>query len=122
MDVEFYKVLHLWGIFMILASLGGMCLHVINGGTRTDSVRKFAMMSHGIGLLITAVAGFGLLEKEHLAALGMPGWVIGKVVIWLILGMLPAFIYRMPKLTRIFWALTIALPVVAAWLVIYKPF
>ena len=53
---------------------------------------------------------------------GMPGWAIGKLIIWLCLGMLPMFIYRMPKLARTFWALTITLAVVAAWLVVYKPF
>ena len=46
MNVEFYKVLHLWGVFMVLASLGGISLHVINGGNRNYSARKFAALGY----------------------------------------------------------------------------
>ena len=122
MPIEFYKVLHLIGIFTVILSLGGMCLHVISGGTRDFAGRKWAAIFHGVGLLIVFVAGFGLLAKEGITQAGMPGWVIGKLVIWLILGGAPALIYRQPKMAKLFWILILAFSAVAAWLAIYKPF
>ena len=121
MSIEFYKVLHLIGIFTVILSLGGMCLHVISGGTRDYAGRKWAAMFHGLGLLITLIAGFGLLAKlGYMAAL--PGWAIGKLVIWLILGGLPVLIYRKPKLAKLFWILILAFGATAVWLAMYKPF
>ena len=98
-----------------------MCLHVISGGTRDYAGRKWSAMFHGIGLLVTLVAGFGLLAKlGYMAAL--PGWAVAKLVIWLILGGLPALIYRKPKLAKLFWVLILAFAGTAAWLATTKPF
>ena len=121
MPYEFYKVLHLVGVFTVIMSLGGMCLHVASGGTREFSGRKLAAITHGIGLLITLVAGFGLLAKLGLMA-ALPGWAIAKLVIWLILGGLPALIYRQAKLAKLFWILILAFGAINAYLAIYKPF
>lgn len=122
MSIEFYKLMHLLGIFTVIFSLGGMCLHVISGGTRNYSGRKWAALWHGLGLLVVLVAGFGLLAKEGLMQTGMPGWVIGKLCIWLILGGMPALIYRQPKLAKLFWILILAFGGFAVYLVMYKPF
>jgi hypothetical protein len=123
MSIEFYKVLHLIGIFTVLLSLGGMCLHVISGGTRDYTGRKWAGLWHGVGLLLILIAGFGLLAKEGLMQGGqLPGWVVGKLVIWLILGGIPVLIYRQPKFAKLFWFLILAFGGVAVWLVLYKPF
>ena len=121
MSIEFYKLLHLVGILTVVISLGGMCLHVISGGTRNYSGRKWAAMFHGIGLLITLVGGFGLLAKlGYMAAI--PGWAVAKIVIWVILGGLPALIYRRPQMAKAFWILILAFGGLNAWLAIYKPF
>jgi hypothetical protein len=121
MPVEFYRTLHLIGIFTVILSLGGMCLHVISGGTRNYGGRKLAAMTHGIGLLVVLVAGFGLLAKlGYMRAI--PGWAIAKVVIWLILGVMPALIYRKPNLAKTFWVLILVFGALNAYLAIYKPF
>ena len=121
MPVDFYRTLHLIGIFTVILSLGGMCLHVISGGTRNYAGRKFAAISHGIGLLVVLVSGFGLLAKlGYLQAL--PGWAVAKLVTWLILGGMPALIYRQPRLSRLFWILILAFSGLNAYLAIYKPF
>ncbi len=122
MSIEFYKTLHLFGIFTVIMSLGGMCLHVASGGTREYAGRKLAAMTHGIGLLLVLVAGFGLLAKEGIMQQGMPGWVIGKLCVWLILGAMPALIYRQAKLAKLFWILILAFATFAAYLVMFKPF
>ncbi len=121
MSVEFYTVLHLVGIFSVILSLGGMCLHVISGGTRNYPGRKWSAMFHGIGLLLSLIGGFGLLAKLGYLH-GLPGWAVAKLVIWLILGGLPALIYRQPKLAKLFWVLILAFGGMAAWLATYKPF
>jgi len=122
MSIEFYRTLHLFGIFTVILSLGGMCLHVASGGTREYAGRKLAALTHGIGLLVVLVAGFGLLAKEGLMQQGMPGWVIAKLVIWLILGGLPALIYRQAKLAKLFWVLILVFATCAAFLAIFRPF
>jgi hypothetical protein len=121
MSYEFYRVLHLIGIFTVILSLGGMCLHVASGGTREYAGRKLAAMTHGIGLLVTLVAGFGLLAKLGIMH-ALPGWAIVKGLVWLLLGGLPALIYRKPKLAKAFWVLVLAFGALNAYLAIYKPF
>lgn len=121
MPVTFYLWLHLTGIFLILAPLGGACAHVINGGTREFAARKQLAMLHGLGLVITLIAGFGLLTKTGAMQGGMPVWAFGKLAIWLILGGLPALIYRQPKLGRVWLVVVLGLAAFAAFLAVYKP-
>jgi hypothetical protein len=120
MPYEFYLFLHFIGIFFILVSLGGLTLHIVNGGTREFKARKFMMMTHGIGLLITIIAGFGLLARLRMMS-PIPSWAYEKMGIWLVLGILPAAIYRKPDLAKIIWFMIILLAGVAAWLAIHKP-
>lgn len=121
MPYEFYKVLHLTGLFFLFTSLGGMLVHVLNGGTREFPSRKMVGLIHGIGMLLLLVAGFGLAARLGLVS-GLPGWVWAKLVIWFILGGLPALIYRGRDKSKPLWAITIILGICAAYLAIYKPF
>jgi hypothetical protein len=119
-----YKVIHLIGIFLTLAALAGLALAAANGATKqSNSARKLVSASHGLGLLIILVGGFGLLARLGAMHGGMlPGWVWGKLAIWLTMGALLAVPYRRPDLARLVF---IALPLlggVASWLAIYKPF
>ncbi len=113
MPLEFYRILHLVGIFILLFSLGGACLHMMNGGTRNFPHRKWIAMSHGIALLLILVAGFGMLAKLGLMA-SMPAWVFAKLAIWLVLGGIPALVYRKPQWAKGFWFGILVLACVAA--------
>jgi hypothetical protein len=73
-----YHILHLIGFMLLMLGFGAS----IHGNEK-----RIAMQLHGIGLLILLVAGFGLLAKLQLGYTS--GWVIAKVVIWLVLGGLP---------------------------------
>jgi hypothetical protein len=123
MPAEFYKVLHIVGLVMIAVALGGSALHAMNGGTRaSNTARGLLAGTHGLGLLVMIVAGFGMLAKLGMMSGGMPGWVIGKLVIWLVLGALLGILPRAPQLAR---PIFVSLPIlagIAAWLAIYKPF
>ena len=121
MSYPFYLVLHLVGVFLIVVSLGGITLHMMNGGTREFAMRKWVGATHGLGLLIALIAGFGLLAKLGIGHDGLPVWVIGKLVIWLILGGMPAFIYRKSNLAKLNWVLIFVLAGFAAYLAAFKP-
>jgi hypothetical protein len=122
MSYEFYKVLHLVGVFMILTSVSALTIHVIGGGTKlTTPMRKGLMAVHGMGLLIVLVAGFGLLARLGLARSGIPPWVIVKLVIWLYFAAATMFLYRTTKYAKGFWFKIIVLASLAAYFAIYKP-
>lgn len=123
MSYEFYKVLHLVGIFMVLTSVSSLTLHVIGGGNKINTpFRKVLMIVHGIGVLITLVAGFGLLARLGLARSGIPNWALVKLVIWGYFAVATVFVYRMPKHAKGFWFKIIVLASISAYLAIYKPF
>lgn len=119
MSYEFYKVAHILGLTLVVLSLGGILLYAINGGTKTNnSFRKGAMITHGVGLLLLLVAGFGMLAK--LGIHGIPGWIGGKLVIWLILGALVGLGYKQ-QLAKRLWLAVPLLVVIATVLAIAKP-
>ncbi len=122
MSVEFYKIMHLVGIMLVFMSLGGLCLHAMNAGTKeSNKVRKIVASTHGFGLVLILVAGFGLLAKHQLSLMSS-AWVWPKLLIWLILGGITVLIYRKPTSAKILWGLLPLLGLVAAYLAIAKPF
>jgi hypothetical protein len=116
-----YKNLHLLGVFMILMALGGLIIHQINAGTRQQAWRKPVAITHGIGLVLVLVSGFGMLAQRGIFW-PWPGWVVGKIIIWLIFGVLIGVIGRTPTLAKPWWWSTIALAAIAAYLAINQPF
>lgn len=117
MTYQWYKILHIIGFLMVFMALGGMTLRAADRGTASATGRKLGAIGHGLGLVIVLVSGFGMLAK---LSLGFDPWVIGKVVIWLILGGILVLIRRLPQYASLFY---LALPVlggVAAWLALFK--
>lgn len=121
MSLAFYKVLHLIGLAMTVMALGGQLFHVLGGGDKDSaSHRKILAMTHGIGLLVLFVAGFGMHAKLGLE--GFPGWMIAKLVLWGALGGAIAIPWRAPGMVK---PLMVALPLLvglATWLAVAKPF
>jgi hypothetical protein len=119
MSYEFYKIIHLLGLSMVVMSLGGIMLFAINGGQKaSNSFRKGVMITHGVGLLFLLVAGFGMLARLQIHS--FPGWVVGKLIVWLALGAFVGLAYKQ-KLARKLWVVVPLLVVVAAALAIVKP-
>jgi hypothetical protein len=120
---ELYKVIHLVGVLVLFSVLGGAMVHAINGGTpASNAARRSITLLHGTGLLVILIAGFGLVARLDLLRGGVPGWVIGKLVIWLLAGILLTVPRRRPALARPI--LLVGLPILAAaaaWLAVYKP-
>lgn len=116
MSLTFYKVLHVTAVLWLLAAIGGSLL----AGSGNERARKLAGMSHGIALIVALVAGFGALAK--LGIDGVPGWVVAKLLIWLVFGALAAVPRRAPHLAvPVFFTLPV-LAGAATWLAIAKPF
>ena len=116
-----YKLIHLIGILMTFVALGSVMAHVLNGGTKeTNQWRKAAGITHGIGLVLVLVGGFGMLARLGLSPAA--GWVIAKLVIWLVLGGITSVIYKMGTRGQLLWYVVILLGALAAYLAISKPF
>jgi len=85
MSYEAYKFLHLLGIFILFASLGGLA------ALRAQMDRPLGTglfnFLHGISLVFVLVAGFGLLTRLEMSAPGSwPTGVWVKLVVWILLG------------------------------------
>ncbi len=112
-----YNIIHLTGLVMVFFALGGLTLHGISGGDREFAGRKLAMITHGTGMLIALVGGFGMHAK-----IGSPweGWLFAKIAIWLGVGGLATLALRKPS--KALWWGCLALFAVAGWLSHFKPF
>jgi len=120
MTFEFYKILHIIGIIMLFLGVGGAVVNSILN-TKSNPIEKFVLMNHGVGLLIIIIAGFGMLAKMG-GGMQFPGWIIIKVVIWLVMGALIMFIKKKPGLKTLWWYLALTLGTLAGYLALFKPF
>ena len=118
MSYTFYKILHLLGVFMVFSGLGGQCLHALNGGAKIHKGRKWLGIMHGVGLLITLVAGFGLVAR---IGSGIQGWVMVKIAIWVLLGGVGAIASRKQNLAGMMWIFILLLGWSAAFMAVKKP-
>ncbi len=122
MPYETYKVIHILGVIFLFTALGGLLLHLMNGGNKADNPsRKVLAITHGIALLVIFVAGFGLLARIQPMSAGIPIWLYPKLLIWLFMGIAVALLYRKPRLAASFWWVLPLLGVLAAVFAIYKP-
>jgi hypothetical protein len=120
---DVYWYLHILGVGLLILSVGGVTLHAMSGGTKESSGgRALTAASHGLGLLLIIVAGFGMLARMDLMAGGLPGWAWVKVGIWLSIGLLFMVPYRKPEMSKVVWFGTVGLMLAAAFLAHAKPF
>ncbi|MCB0377764.1 MAG: hypothetical protein KDD33_04665 [Bdellovibrionales bacterium] len=121
MSYEVYKLLHLFGIFLLIISLSGIASHILQGGTKGNfKNRKFFGALHGTGLTISLIAGFGLIARRGFEMTS--GWILGKLLFWLILGAFPVIFYRQNSTSKNSLYAMIAILVAMLYLVEYKPF
>ena len=121
MTYEIYKLLHILGLLLLLFGLFGMAVVIWNGASPSPKVKKYLMMSHGFGLALLMVAGFGMAARLGLMA-QMPGWIYVKIFIWICLGGLATLIRKKPERASV-WILSIfVLVAIAASMATLKPF
>lgn len=122
MNYEFYRLMHFTGIFMTLTALGGIAVHMINGGSKQEFPgRKWVAVMHGVGLLLALTGGFGMLARLY-GGMETPPWAIIKLVIWVLLGALPAPMYKMKSAARALYVAALVLAVAAGAAAYFKPF
>lgn len=119
-----YRLVHLVGIVLLFAVLGGLSLAASRGVTGRSGISpRLAMALHGLALFIVLLGGFGLLARLGVThGMDWPAWVWAKLGIWALAAAAVMVPRRRPE-----WAtgLFLALPVLgglAAWLAIFKPF
>lgn len=117
-----YKVVHLLGVLMVFLSLGGATMHSINSGGKDHSWRKPLSITHGVGLLLALIGGFGLLARLGVMHGALPGWVITKLGIWFVFAIMVGVVVRKKSWAKPLWLITILLGGVAAYLAGSKPF
>jgi len=122
LDIPTYKWIHLVGLFLVWTALGGAVFHAVNGGTKeTNSKRKLIGITHGVGMFIILLGGFGGLARMGMTD-GLPGWALAKLGLWVLVGAMLPLSNRFPKAgLGLFFALP-AIGALAAFLAIWKPF
>lgn len=107
-------------VYHIAHILGLACLFLGFGAMQSAGEIKPGMKWHGIALVIMLITGFGMLAKLGIFA-SMPVWVIIKIAMWLLLGVLPTLAKR--KVLPFGLLVPVALVIVAvnAWLGYMKP-
>lgn len=104
MSSQFYYVMHLCGVLLVFLGFGLLVARAMLGASDDTGVRKLGAISSGVGLLLLAIGGFGLLARVYQNQ--FYPWVIIKIVLWFALGGMTAFINRKPQLGRIwFWVI-----------------
>ncbi|MGE4130115.1 MAG: hypothetical protein AB7F86_00670 [Bdellovibrionales bacterium] len=117
-----YKIVHLVGILMVFTALGGLIANAIGQQAKTHAWRKPIAITHGVGLLLALVGGFGLLARLGVAHNGLPGWIYAKLGIWLVFGALLGVVARKPEMAKGIWVVIVLLGGLAAYLAGSKPF
>lgn len=126
MSAEFYRIVHLFGIFLLMCSLGGLAMtswhskgaQVVKA--EAEAAAKRMKMLHGISLLVILVAGFGLMAKLGLMKT-WPLWIIAKLVIWLIFGAAATAIVKMSDKGKMWILLLPLLGALSAYLAVMHP-
>ena len=121
MPYEFYKILHMTGIVLLFSGLICLLTLKVTGVTVDGSAKKFAFITHGVGLFLLLLSGFGLLARLGLAQ-QMPNWVYIKILIWLVFGGILVLIKRKPKLGWSMYIPLLTIFIIAAYVAVTKPF
>ncbi|MEE9383850.1 MAG: hypothetical protein V3V08_10595 [Nannocystaceae bacterium] len=122
MPYELYKVVHVLGIAMVCVGIGATAVAALlaqNQHPGLPPLKKLSAITHGVGLLLILVSGFGILAKLHLSFTSP--WLVLKLVVWLLLGVAPVVWRRVPQSATIMWWAVPALVALAGYLGLSKP-
>ena len=122
MSYESYKVLHILGILVLFASLGGMAGVSMMTAARSSRGPRLFRVLHGVALAIILIAGFGILAQLGMTSPGTwPRWVWIKATVWLLLGASVVILRKSGTQAGSVLAVLALLGAVAAWSAIFKP-
>lgn len=121
MSYQFYKILHMLGLMLTFFGFGGLLVAAYARAELKKSARIMGFITHGIGLLLILVSGFGMAARLGMIA-GLPGWVQAKIGVWVLLGIGISLVKRKGYIGWPIAILLWGLGTSAAILAITKPF
>ena len=126
MSFDFYRVVHLLGIFMLFCAIGGLAAFAwLTRKNPQDpenaTMRRRIVALHGVAMLVILVAGFGLMGKSGLMKQSWPLWIYGKLGLWLVMGAAAQFVRRSGPLGRMWLVVLPFVGGLAAYLAVFKP-
>lgn len=121
MTFEFYKIIHMAGLICLFFGFGGLLVASYSGVQLKTPARIMSFATHGIGLLLLLLGGFGMLAKMGIMA-HLPGWAVAKLIIWILMGLGISLVKRKGYIGWPVAILLIVLGTTAAVLAINKPF
>lgn len=122
MSLDFYRILHITALILIFVGLAGVLFIGMAQAELKGSAKKWAFITHGVGLLLALISGFGMAGKLGFLSSGLPLWVLAKLGIWLVLGGAISIVKRKANLGWPLIVLIVGLGATAATLGITKPF
>ena len=111
-----YKMVHYLGFMLLFFGIGGVLIPNLAGLKLQGKPRLAAFITHGLGMFLILLGGFGMLARLQLE--GIPPWIHVKLAIWLILGVSIGLAKRMPS-----WLLLVAImaiAMIAPYMAIFK--
>jgi|SRR6185312_9168592 len=121
MSFETYKIIHMLGLAFLMLGLGGVLFAFATSATVPAKVKMIGFATHGLGLLLIIVSGFGMAARLGFMQ-GLPGWLYGKLAIWVLLALGVSVAKRKASSAGLITFCFAALVGIAAWLAITKPF
>jgi uncharacterized membrane protein SirB2 len=119
---QLYNLLHILGIVLVFMSVGALAFHGANGGTKaSNKVRGLVMSTHGVGIVLILIAGFGMLARTRAMSAGLPGWLHPKILIWLLIALAPVILNRKPQWGKVLWVVFPLLAATSAYFAINHP-
>jgi hypothetical protein len=112
-DLNTYKLVHLIAIFALFLALG-------SAAVSEKAKSRWVAPVHGIALLLILVAGFGMLARLGIQG-SLPGWIVGKLVIWFLLGASLAIARRKLLPIGAYLFIVVSLGGIAGALALWKP-
>jgi hypothetical protein len=75
----------------------GLLMSSALGASLKEAARKQVAKLHGFTLIVVLFAGFGLLARANIDGAFGQGWFLFKLFSWLLFGMAPLFLKRLPQ-------------------------
>ena len=61
---DFYNVVRVVGIILLMSALGGVAMHALVGGTQEqNTARRLVVPLHALGAFLILLGGFGMLAR-----------------------------------------------------------
>ena len=120
MPIEIYKVIHVVGISLLFFGFGAVVIQNLLSTNTKGLPRMIGFITHGLGLLLLIVSGFGMTAKLGIM-MELPLWVKIKVALWVWAGLLITLAKRRAKWGWLTVAILISVAAIAGSVAIFKP-